>query len=93
MQYLAGLTADVPVSTKPSRVPKPTKSHKSPAPVTCAQYTDIAVPSEEREAAAGLVRAKREVPHVYLSVDCEVPSWLLGKGEGDSVWLRGGEVP
>ena len=85
MKYLADLKTDAPLPKKPARQHEPVQMPKSPATATHAQYTDISVTSEQREAAAGLVRAKKETPHVYLSVDCEVPSWLSEQGKQGKV--------
>ena len=81
MKYLANLKDMLPVQpvSGPAK-PEKVKVKKTPSLATHAQYTDISMATEVREAAVGYVQAKREVPHVYLTVDCEIPRWLLGQG-------------
>ncbi len=79
LKHLADLKEPAPQT--PSKPTKNSLSIKSPSPVTRAEFTDMSVASERREAAAAMVRAKGDIPHIYLNVECEVPSWLVEHGE------------
>jgi pyruvate dehydrogenase E2 component (dihydrolipoamide acetyltransferase) len=70
----AALSGGLP-ATAPAVVPTPAPA-TAPAPQSGALYTEVANNTMRKVIAQRLTEAKRDIPHFYLTVDCEVDALL-----------------
>lgn len=63
-----------------STLSKDDRTAQKPAAGKLPVYTDIPMTLELQEAANEMVRSKKEIPHLYFTADCRLPSWLHGQG-------------